>query len=201
VVQAARFSTSGCSPELNVILAERRRLGLLGPSLACCSSCRATTINTRREWSGSCDNSRIEPDPESWEYQKSYAVAAALKRWGVPAPVTALLKMVILPPLILVAVIRVVRREEIDRSDRAHGQSERAWDTPNADPGGVPRTGSPTSAKPDRLPLLLPYWFKLLALFAVALAVMFERWWIALVASLAVVGEVLVRRNRRRHRA
>jgi hypothetical protein len=54
----------------------------------------------------------MEPDTDSWEYRKAYAVNAALTRWDVPSPVRAVLRLLLLPPIILAAVVRAVLRRE-----------------------------------------------------------------------------------------
>jgi len=55
----------------------------------------------------------MEPDTHSWEYRKAYAINAALTRWGVPPPVRAVLRLLLLPPIILAAVVRAVLRGDL----------------------------------------------------------------------------------------
>ena len=55
----------------------------------------------------------MPPDAESWEYRKAYAINAALTRWGVPSLVRAVLRLLVLPPIILAAVVRAVVRGEL----------------------------------------------------------------------------------------
>ena len=59
------------------------------------------------------DSSSMEPDAESWEYRKAYAINAALTRLGVPSPLRAVLRLIVLPPIILVGIIRAVARSEL----------------------------------------------------------------------------------------
>ena len=55
----------------------------------------------------------MEPDSDSWEYRKGYAINAALTRWGVPSSVRAVLRLFLFPPIILAAVVRAVLRGEL----------------------------------------------------------------------------------------
>jgi hypothetical protein len=55
----------------------------------------------------------VEPDPESWEYRKAYAISSTLTRWGVPRPIRALAKLIVMPPIVVAAVLRAIARGDL----------------------------------------------------------------------------------------